>query len=144
VCNVRGVQYAAELVQDGPGQALVAWVDHRARTPDVYLSRLDASGYIGNPLPRRLSLRPPYPNPTGGRASISFDLPQSAPVDVDVLDLGGRVVRTLLEGNVRPFGRNDIGWDSSDDDGRLVPNGMCFIRVRAPGLEASQRIAVIR
>jgi hypothetical protein len=144
VCNVRGTQNGAQIVPDGAGQALVAWLDYRDGNPDVYVSRIDASGFAGRPLSQPLSMRAPFPNPAKASASISFELARSAPVDVDVLDLSGRVVRTILEGNVRPFGRSQVEWDTADDDGRRVPSGIYFVRVRAPGLESTQRIAVVR
>ena len=94
-------------------------------------------------LPATLEFARPQPNPASGPVTLSFALPRAAEVDVDVLDLQGRVVRSLLHG-ARSAGRHSLTWDGADDQGRESAPGVYFARVKA-GVEAStQRIVRVR
>jgi hypothetical protein len=44
VCGAAGVQELPQIVADGLGGAVIAWVDHRGADADVYVQHLDASG----------------------------------------------------------------------------------------------------
>jgi hypothetical protein len=59
---------------------------------------------VGNPPLRKIAtLRPVFPNPAVGRATVSFSLRQESRVSLRVVDLTGRVVAHLVEG-VLPAG----------------------------------------
>lgn len=59
-----------------------------------------------------------------------FEITEPAPLRVEVLDLSGRRVRLLYEGE-RGIGAHDFGWDARDDGGRVVPPGLYLARIRA-------------
>lgn len=62
-------------------------------------------------------------------AVISFRLRRPAAVTVDVLDAGGRRVRTLVRGREERPGRVSYTWDGRDDAERIVPEGSYRPRV---------------
>ena len=62
---------------------------------------------------------------------------------VEVFDVTGRRVRTLLDGGL-PAGRLEVSWDGSDDHGVTVPTGMYFVRLRAGKETRTTRILRIR
>jgi hypothetical protein len=66
------------------------------------------------------------PNPARGRATFSFALPQSGRVRLVVIDAAGRVVTTLVDGDV-PAGWHEAHWSA-----RAAP-GVYFARLEAPG-----------
>jgi minor extracellular serine protease Vpr len=78
-----------------------------------------------------LSLLPNAPNPFHASTVIAFELGRPAPVSLDVLDLSGRVVTTLISG-VRAAGRNEITWEGMDGTGRRVAAGIYFFRLTTP------------
>src|SRR5262249_47283409 len=91
--------------------------DDRDASPDVsWFYRLkanDASGatQIFGPVastnavaPRRLEILSLSPNPSAGVMRVDFAIPRSAPVRLRILDVQGRVVATLLDGE-QPAGR---------------------------------------
>ena len=57
-----------------------------------------------------------YPNPFADRVMISFDLPEEDHVRLDLYDLGGRLVRQILDER-RPSGRNVIHYPASEIEG---------------------------
>lgn len=70
------------------------------------------------------------PNPSAAGAAAVFDLPAARPVRVRVLDVGGRLVRTLAAGR-REAGRHAVHWDGADDAGARAPAGLYWFEVTA-------------
>lgn len=93
--------------------------------------------------PRRvggLALSAPRPNPFGRTTRLSFSLPLPADVSLDVFDLGGRHVRSLLRNERRPAGAHAIEWDGRDASGESTSSGAYFVRLRAGGETRTQRV----
>ncbi len=85
----------------------------------------------------RVELGQNYPNPFNPSTTIAFSLPQSGHVKLQVFDLRGRLVRTLLD-ETRPQGRQAVDWDGRDQRGSGVASGMYFYRLDA-GKQTQQR-----
>lgn len=58
----------------------------------------------------------------------------SSAAQIEIFDLGGRLVRRLEERRDVSAGRYTIAWDGADDHGQLVPPGVYAVRL---GLDAS-------
>jgi hypothetical protein len=72
--------------------------------------------------------------PTADGAILRFSLRAGADVKVQVYDLAGRHLATLVDG-ARAAGDHVIAWDGATDAGR-VPSGMYFARITAGGEQA--------
>jgi hypothetical protein len=84
-------------------------------------------------LPDRTNLLVIVPNPTRTEASIGFEISRDAgPVRVTIHDVGGRLVRTLVDGLSVP-GRHARSWDGHDALGARVGAGLYFVRMSWPG-----------
>jgi len=109
-------------------QSLLQWMVY---CPSEYVLSVD--GYDGTvtaipaPLPSPSDRLTIAPNPTTGAASIRGTVAGPGEVTVRVLDVRGRVVRTLHHGPLAP-GPREILWDGRDDRGRPVPAGIYFCR----------------
>ncbi len=66
-----------------------------------------------------------------GRGSICFSIPKSANVRLDVFDLAGRHVNTLVNGNLNA-GQHEIFWNGRDGKGTQISNGVYFIVLNTP------------
>ena len=84
-----------------------------------------------------------YPNPFNPTTTIQFDLPMEGQVRLYIVDLSGRVVRTLIEG-LRPVGTNQVIWDGMDHDGRPVASGTYFYRVVLGDQEVTERMTLLK
>ena len=84
----------------------------------------------------------PLPMPMSGTARIPFQIAQAGPVSLNVVDASGRVVRALVRGERAP-GRYNVTWDRSDNSGRLMPEGVYFLRFEAGARRDVQKLVVM-
>ncbi len=91
----------------------------------------------------RLRLSPPAPNPVRGSMAYSIVLPRDGRAEVRVLDIGGRVVRSLVNGWL-PAGPHSFSWDTSGDRGTALSSGLYFLELNADGARRTQRFALIK
>jgi len=71
-------------------------------------------------IPTQFQTYPNYPNPFNPTTIISYDLPSRARVKIDVYNLLGQVVETVIDGIQEP-GHKKILWDGSN-----LPSGVYF------------------
>jgi hypothetical protein len=88
------------------------------------------------------ALAPPTPNPARARAHVEFDLPWDSHARVRVMDVQGREVARLADGEF-VAGRHSADW-SIGDARESTAAGVYFIRFEAAGRVISRRFAVVR
>jgi hypothetical protein len=93
--------------------------------------------------PPGLVLLPPAPNPTTGSATLTFDLARRTVVRLELLDVSGRRIRTVFEGNAGA-GRHAVFWDGRDASGVPVASGVYFVRLKAGGATGGTRLSLVR
>jgi flagellar hook assembly protein FlgD len=89
-----------------------------------------------------LAFRSPWPNPSRDAVQLSLALPGKGAVDVDVVDVTGRRVRTLFRGTTG--GTLVMRWDGTDDHGHPTPAGIYFARARTAFGDSDVRFVRIR
>jgi hypothetical protein len=82
-------------------------------------------------IPSSYSLHANYPNPFNGATTIPFDLPELSHVRLEVFDLLGRSVTSLLD-QIVERGSRGVTWFPS------CSSGIYFIRMRAESLESTR------
>ncbi|MBK6733147.1 MAG: hypothetical protein IPG61_03515 [bacterium] len=90
-----------------------------------------------------LTLSPPTPSPFGNSTRLALDLTAAGHVRVEVFQLDGRRVRTLMDGEASA-GANMVVWDGRDDRGRRVSSGVYLINVSRGSETASRRVTFVR
>jgi flagellar hook assembly protein FlgD len=81
-------------------------------------------------VPKHLSARF-SPNPTDGAGEIWLSIPLNAEYYiVEILDIQGRLVRTIASKTPAAPGTVILHWDGSDDRGRLISSGAYLVRAR--------------
>ncbi len=104
---------------------------------------------VGSGPVSRLALGRVAPNPlVGGRpGTIQFSLPGAAsadtPVRLKVVDLQGRALRTLIDGEASA-GTHTVEWDGRDNGGHLLPTGLYLIRLESGVRAENTRVLLVR
>jgi hypothetical protein len=68
------------------------------------------------------------PNPFNPLNRISISLPHGAAMDLKVVDLSGRLIKTLAKGDFNA-GNHVFTWNARDDDGRRVAAGVYIYKM---------------
>ncbi len=97
------------------------------------------------PLPALSTLRA-WPQPSrDGAVTLAFATPRAATVTVRVLDVRGREVRRVANGQRVDSGWSSLRWDGRDATGRAVPAGIYFAEVVSDeGARWRTRLVVVR
>ena len=96
-----------------------------------------------NNIPNKLTLNPSYPNPFNPNTKISFDLPKSSKVKLQIVDINGRVIVNLLS-NSLDSGAYNVNWNGTSDSGVNMSSGIYFIILNVDGSILTQKLSLIR
>jgi hypothetical protein len=83
-----------------------------------------------SPQARRFALSQNTPNPFNPQTEINFELPQAAVVKLQIFDLRGRLVKTLVDGQ-RQAGPQSIVWNGRDARGAQVASGVYLYQLQS-------------
>jgi uncharacterized protein len=93
--------------------------------------------------PEQAWLSAAYPNPFNAETRLRYSLPNSAPVQIRVMNITGRLVRSLYTG-FSVAGDHIVAWDGRDSGGSAVPSGMYIIQVRAENMVQVRKVLLVR
>lgn len=89
--------------------------------------------------PTTFALHAPAPNPFRSETALSFDLVSSGLTRLQLYDVSGRRVRSLLDDH-REAGTHRVTWDGRDDLGQAVVAGLYFARLEGANDSVTQRV----
>ena len=84
-----------------------------------------------------------YPNPFNPTIFIPFYLPFETTVKIEVYNLLGQHVSTLLNRNLTA-GKHQVIWQGNYDNGMSASSGAYFIRLETPQSIQSQKIVMLK
>ncbi len=97
---------------------------------------------VGDPSAPILKLEN-FPNPFNPSTTILFSLPAKGMILLDVFDLQGRLVKSLVAGEM-PAGAHSVVWNGFDNAGRAKASGVYFYRLRTPNVSLQRRMVLIK
>lgn len=89
-------------------------------------------------------LGPGVPNPFAGSTTIKYSIRQPGPARLEVYDVLGRHIRSLVDQHMATPGTREASWDGRDANGRPAAPGVYFLKLRAAGNEAATRVVRVR
>ena len=89
-------------------------------------------------VPEKLAIHGNYPNPFHQRTQIRYELPRAGDVRIDVYNVLGQRVATLVNER-QEAGREEITFDA-----RRLASGVYFVRLRSLGESLTEKITVVR
>jgi len=94
-------------------------------------------------VPDELTFWPNYPNPFGGSTTIEYTIPEPSHVTLEVYDILGRRVATLVDQKQRS-GLHTMQWDGTGGAGQPLASGIYFGRIRVDGQTATRKLTIVR
>ncbi|HXV14377.1 MAG TPA: T9SS type A sorting domain-containing protein, partial [Candidatus Krumholzibacteria bacterium] len=102
--------------------------DQPTDTAPVYTNRLEQN----------------YPNPFNPQTTIGFSLKERGRVRIDVFNVAGEHVRTLLDETRAAGAHTDVRWDGKDGSGRSVASGVYFCRLVADRFSQTRKMVLVQ
>ncbi len=94
-------------------------------------------------LPTAYGLSQNYPNPFNPTTSIEFALPRASEVSLEIYNLLGQRVRTLVNGYV-PAGYINTSWDGLDQNGMDLSSGTYIYRLKTVDMSFSKKMVLMK
>jgi len=94
-------------------------------------------------LPDQLTVQPPAPNPFRAQTTLQYALPEAQDVRVEVYDILGRKVQTLVDGR-RDAGSHRVTWDGTRGGQGRLASGTYLIRWSAGGVHRVKKVVFLR
>src|SRR6185503_8965210 len=99
---------------------------------DTIQSAVQVAVNPGPLLPYTTEMDPLHPNPFNRFTDVSYSVARGANIDLSVVDVQGRRVRRLY-GGWHPGGTDGLTWYGDGEDGKQVPNGIYFVKLKTIG-----------
>jgi hypothetical protein len=127
----------------GGGYIVTGWAEPYGPDYDyVWLLRLEADTDIDNrpdnSIIERFAIAQNYPNPFNAQTAINYDLPEASNVTINIYDILGRRVETLIQGK-QPAGYHQIAWDAT-----CQSSGLYFYRIQAGDYSETKKMALLK
>lgn len=95
--------------------------------------------------PEQARVSAPYPNPFNPSTSISYAVPGAGaqPVSVEVFDLRGRRIRTLVDGVQGP-GEHIVNWDGLSENREPVTSGVYTYKITIGSFTTRGKLTLLK
>jgi hypothetical protein len=88
-------------------------------------------------------LKQNYPNPFNPTTQISFEIPFSSSVSLDIYNALGQRIRSLIKGSL-PAGVHESIWNGKDEYGNEVPAGIYFYQLNAGKFQQTRKMLLVK
>jgi hypothetical protein len=85
-----------------------------------------------------------YPNPFNPVTKIAYSVREAGPVTIDVYNVAGKVVRTLLDTKLEAGSSGYVAWDGTGDAGERCASGVYFYRINAPNFSETKKMIMLK
>ena len=94
-------------------------------------------------MPETTSLKANYPNPFNPSTTIPFDIAQSGNVVLNIYDMSGSLVKTLVSG-YKEADSYEVVWNGLNNDGQQVASGQYILKMNAPNFTSTSQMTFIK
>lgn len=99
---------------------------------------------ISNKIPQDYKLENAYPNPFNPSTNIRFSLPKNEKVRLEVYDMRGRLVKSLVDSDYMNAGTYEFSWDGKNNRGESVSSGVYITRLTTGSFMNSIKMNLIK
>ncbi len=134
----QALQYVADCINDGDSsndeiaKDIGDDINNATLVPAGVIPEGYTTVYYARPAVENRALSV-FPKPGGGSQdyTLSFSIPMSGRASLEIFNVAGRRIATLLSGEMRA-GHRKIAWRGRDSAGRLIGRGVYFARLTTP------------
>ncbi len=84
-----------------------------------------------------------YPNPFNASTEIHYQLPEAGKVEIVLYNLLGQKIRVLVNQR-QEAGKYRLTWNGDSEQGRMLPSGIYFLRMRAGKFVADRKLLLLK
>ncbi len=89
-------------------------------------------------IPSRYYLSQNYPNPFNSTTILPYGLPESSQLSISVFDIAGRLVETLVNGNIEA-GYHTVNWEAS-----TIATGVYLVKMETVTFSSVRKVILVR
>jgi hypothetical protein len=93
------------------------------------LSITSGNYLIEHQTPSLFKLYQNYPNPFNSQTQITFDIHNTATIQLHIYDANGSLVKSLIRNETRDEGSYQVQWDGTNDQGKNLSSGVYFYKL---------------
>ncbi|MCB0730917.1 MAG: T9SS type A sorting domain-containing protein [Ignavibacteriae bacterium] len=97
-----------------------------------------------NVIPTEFSLEQNYPNPFNPSTIISYNLPKASKVSLEVFNILGQKVITIVDNLVQNIGTHKVVWRGKDQNGNSLSSGTYFYRLSADNNIITKKMLLLK
>ena len=94
-------------------------------------------------IPNQFTLHQNYPNPFNPTTRINYDLPNNEFVSINIFDLMGREIKSLVN-KKQIAGFRSIQWDATNNSGQPVSAGMYIYTIQAGEFRQTKKMILLK
>ena len=94
-------------------------------------------------IPEVFALHQNYPNPFNPTTNINYDLLEDALVTINIYDLMGRSIKSLVNNN-QSAGYRSVRWNATNNLGETVSAGMYICTIQAGAFKATKKMVLLK
>jgi hypothetical protein len=92
----------------------------------------------------KTTLEQNYPNPFNPQTTIAFSLKDRARVKIDVYNVGGELVKTLLDETRAAGAYSDVRWDGRNNANQPVSSGVYFYKLVTNNFSQTKKMVLLK
>jgi len=96
-----------------------------------------------NALPKQFTLYQNYPNPFNPTTTIAFDISRTAPVKLEIYNILGQKVRTLVDKELHP-GHYEVEWSGLNDQQNALTSGVYFYQLTSGEIVKTNKMVLMK
>ena len=85
-----------------------------------------------------------YPNPFNPRTTIAFSIKERGRVRIDVFNVAGQLVKSLLNETRAAGSYSDVRWDGTNDFRQAVASGVYFCRLVTDRFDQTRKMVLVQ
>ncbi|MFO7524739.1 MAG: choice-of-anchor D domain-containing protein [Ignavibacteriaceae bacterium] len=94
--------------------------------------------------PEEYVLNQNYPNPFNPSTTISYNLKEKSNVTLEVFDILGRKIKSLVDGEIQTAGQHTVIWNGKNISGNSVSSGVYLYRIHANDFIETKKMLLLR